>query len=351
VIFVGLGLLAIYPLGGSRRRYWPLIPGAILVIIGLVQVEAAVLAPLAASPAVTDAWPLALILLGVLVLAREALSRAALAAFGAVLLAALLLSATLDLGQPTTLTAPIAAGQTLRVANLTGGSVLVVPGDAGRVRATVTKQLGTGPIGPVDLGPSAGGVVLEARSAGSWPYESPQVSLVVEAPRDAPLVVGGSSGDVTIADRAAPVQVQISSGNVLVSRVDGPADLTTSSGNIRAADVTGTFTARASSGAIDGTGLRHPVSAQTSSGTIRLSGTFADNVSVRATSGSVTLGLAPDSSTRITISNTSGGIWTGALPLANVSQSPHQLAGTLGSGAGTLTIQATSGDVRLDALR
>jgi hypothetical protein len=351
LVCVGLGFLAIYLLGASPRRYWPLIPGAILIVLGFVQIESTALASLAVSPAVTNAWPITLILFGVLVLAREALSHAVLVAIGAVLLTVLLLSAALALGQPTTLSAPIAAGQTLRVANLTGGSVLVIPGDSGQVRATVTKQLGTGPVGPVEFGPSNGAVTLEARSAGSWPNESPQVSLVVVAPRDAPLVVGGSSGDVTIADRAAPVQVQISSGNVLVSRVDGSADLTTSSGSIHAADVTGPFTASASSGAIVGTGLRHPISAQTSSGNISLSGTFADNVSVRASSGSVTLGLAPDSSTRIAVTNTSGGIWTGALPLANVSQSSHQLAGTIGSGAGTLTVQTTSGDVRLDAAR
>jgi hypothetical protein len=351
LIFLGIGFLAIYPMGWSPRQYWPLIPGALLATLGLVQVDAAQLAPLAVYSGATYVWPMALILLGVLVLARKVLSRAALLATGTVLVAALLLSAGLALGQPTTLTTPIAAGQTLHVANLTGGPVLVIPGDAGRVRATVTKQFGTRPLGPVDLGPSAGGVVLEARSAGSWPNESPQVSLVVEAPPDVALVVGGSSGDVTLADRTAPVQVQISSGNVMVSRVDGSADLTTSSGNIRATDVTGRFTARASSGAIDGSGLRQPISAQTSSGNIHLSGSFSANTNIRATSGSVTLGLAPDSSTRINVSNTSGGISTGALPLANVSQSPHQLDGTLGSGAGTLTIQTTSGDVRLDALR
>jgi hypothetical protein len=351
LIFAGLGFLAIYPIGGSRQHYWPLIPGAILVVLGLVQIEAAALAPLAVYSWATYFWPVALILLGLSILARDALRPVIWLAVGAVLLVAVVVSAGLAAGQPTALTAQISAGQTLQIANLTGGSVLVIPGNSGQVHATATRQLGLGPPGPVNLGPSGNSVTLEARSSGAWPNESPQMSLVVAAPPNVPLVVEGSSGDVTIADRTAPVQVRVSSGNVMVSRVAGPADLTTSSGAIRAADVTGALIARASSGAIDGTGLRHPMSVETSSGNIRLSGTFSDSVSVRATSGNVTLGLAPDSSTRISITNTSGGIWTGSLPLANISQSPHQLAGTLGSGDGTLTIQTTSGDVRLDSQR
>jgi hypothetical protein len=375
LVFLGLGFLAIYPLGVRAGAYWPVIPGAMMIALGLAQLDAVALAPLAAYARVAQYWPVVLVLIGLWILARDAMSPPVRTTVGMVLVTALILAGALamaaaagpiaggagrpgafgapaaPLGQTTMLSAPIATGETVRITNATGGSIRVVPGDTGQVRAQVTRQLGWGPPATVDLGPGHGAVVLEARDAGVWPNPSPAVSLVVEAPRDAPVVIEGSSGDVTVADRAAAIQVRISSGSLIISRVDGPVDLMTSSGSIRAADVTGTFIARASSGSINATGLLHPSSVQTSSGSINLSGTFAEVTSVRATSGSIALGLAPDSSTRISASTTSGSVSTGSLPLANLSQSPHQLDGTLGSGAGTLTVQATGGSVSLSALR
>jgi hypothetical protein len=373
VAFLGLGFLAIYPMGGRLGSYWPVIPGAILTALGLVQVEAGALAPLVAYAGLARYWPIGLILLGLWVLAGDVVPPMPRQIIGVVLAAALVLSVVLALaasmaaseealpgtlggplatvGQTTTLTAPIAAGQPLRIANTTGGSTRVIAGDGGQVRVQVTQQVGWGPPAAVDLVPANGGVTLEARGVGSWPTGSRAASLVVEAPRDVPIAAQSSSGDVVVDDRAARVQVESSSGNVAVSRVNGPADLRASSGSLRVADVTGDVNLLTSSGSIDGTGLRHVRAVQTSSGSIRLSGTFGDNAQIRSSSGGVTVRFAADRSTRVSVTTSSGGISTATLALVSVEQSPHRLVGTLGAGAGTLTITTSSGEIRLDALR
>jgi Putative adhesin len=379
LVFLGLGFLAIYPLGAYPRAYWPVIPGAIMIALGLALLDAAALAPLSAYTWVGQYWPVVLVLLGLWILARDAMSPRVRTVVGVVLVAALILAGALalaaataasvgpiagtvsrptvlgapmaSLGQATTLTAPIAAGETLRITNATGGTTLVITGDPGQVRARVTRQMGWGPPASVDLAPSNGSMLLEARSAGIWPNQSPAASLVVEVPRDAPIAVQASSGDVDVEDRATGVQIVASSGSVTVARIDGPARLQTSSGNIRVADVTGDLDVVTSSGSVDASGIRHPRSVQTSSGRISLSGTFGDVTRVQSSSGEIALRLAADSSTRITASTSSGSISTGALELADVRQAPHSFAGTLGSGEGTLTITTSSGAIRLDALR
>jgi hypothetical protein len=374
LVCLGLGFLAIYPLLGHPEAFWPLIPGAIRFALGVALVEVTALAPLAVYAWAARYWPVGLVLLGLWVLAWDALPSPARQVLGVILVTALVLVGMLALavtmaatvapgfpgafggplgtvvpstGEATTLSAPIAAGQTLRITNPTGGSVPVVAGDAGSVRAQVTRGLGWGPPAAVGLTSSSDGVSLDAQSTSAWPNPSPPVSLVVTAPRDVPVSVQTSSGSVVIDDRAAAVQVASSSGSVAVARIDGPADVQTSSGEIQPATVTGDVNVSSSSGSIAGSGLRHLRRAQTSSGGIRLSGVFDDDALVQSSSGGISLGLAPASASRITVTTTSGGISTGALPLTDVSQSPHRLSATLGAGRGTLTIATTSGGVQL----
>jgi hypothetical protein len=79
-------------------------------------------------------------------------------------------------GQTATLSAPIVAGQTLRITNSIGGRTRVIAGSAGQVRAQVTRPVGWGPPAVVGLtrltvrsrwrpggparGPSSGGAVM-----------------------------------------------------------------------------------------------------------------------------------------------------------------------------------------------
>ena len=379
LIFLGLGFFAVYPLGGRLGAYWPLIPGAILLALGLIQIGMVAMEPLASYAWIGRYWPVVLVLLGLWILARDSMSRPVRLAVGVVLVTTLILGGVLALaatmaasvgpgtasiglpgsigdqlsalGPTTTLSEPIGDGQALRITNQTGGTTQVVAGDAGIVRARVIRQVGLGPPAIVELSPMNGGVVLEARSAGSWPNQSPSVSLIVEAPRNVTISIQTSSGDVVVVDRAAAVQIDGSSSNLTVTRVDGPARLQTSSGSIRVADVTGDLNVRSSSGSIDARGLLHPRNAQTSSGSITLSGTFGDVARVQSSSGDVTLWLSPDSSTRITATTSSGTVSTGALALTGINQAQHNFAGTLGAGVGTLTITTSSGNIRLDAAR
>jgi hypothetical protein len=376
---LGLGFLAIYLLTGRPGAYWPIIPGGILAALGLAQIDATAFAPLTAYAWLASYWPVALILLGVWVLARDSMSPDVRAVVGVILIVALILGGALALaaasleaarslpgatsvpgtfgnppataGQSLTLSAPFGAGQSLRITNLTGGTTRVMSGDGGQVRASVTRPMGWGPPAAVNLTPGGGALTLEARAIGAWPYMSSRADLLVEAPSDAPLSIQSSSGNVTVDDRAATVQIESSSGSISVARVDGPANLRASSGSVQVAKVTGDLDVASSSGSIDANGIRHPRNIQTSSGSISLGGTFGDLTRIQTSSGSVAVQLAPESSTRIVANSVSGDVSTGALALAKVSQAPHSISGTLGSGIGQLTIETTSGAIRLDAAR
>jgi DUF4097 and DUF4098 domain-containing protein YvlB len=74
---------------------------------------------------------------------------------------------------------------------------------------------------------------------------------------------------------------------------------------------------------------------------------FVDTARIQSSSGDVDIRFAPGSDVRIDVATTSGDIETRALGLDNSRQDRRSFAGTLGNGAGTLTVRTTSGDVRL----
>lgn len=349
-----------------------------MLAMGVAMLDASALAPLAPYASLASYWPIVLVAIGLWILVRDALPSTVRSAARALVVATLILLGVLAIAvtvaasvnpsgvstvspfipaiEPftpanatTTLTAPIASGDRIRIVNETGGSTRIISGDGQQVRVQVTRRPGFGPPAQVSLVPGTGEVTLDARNTGGWTRPSPGVSFVVEAPASAAVILQSSSGDVSVGDRQGAVQIDNSSGSVTVARVGGPVDVRTSSGDISVADVAGETSLASSSGSIDGSGLRHPRGAQSSSGRIRLSGTFAEDTRIQSSSGSVTVQLSPDSSTRITAQSSSGAISTSGLTLASLQQSRNSLDATLGSGDGTLAITTSSGSIHLEA--
>lgn|GEM_PF-4498211 len=323
-LLLGAGFLLVYPLGGRFDQVWPIIPAAILMVIGVSLLGAPVLAPLATLAWLGYYWPLGLIAIGLWLLVRDQLPASvrpfARGIFLVVLIAYAVLAvaatsaaspfgtfwydptasipAAVPFGQTTsTLNAPIAATGTLQIANDTSGAIRVVPGSDSNVQVQVIRSAGFGPTPAVSLNPVDGGLLLQARHAGGSFTPSSAVSFVVTAPPSVAVAVEGRSGAVRVEDRQAAVRVT------------------------------------------------------TSSGSIFLAGTFKDTAAIQSSSGSISLQLAADSSTRIEANSSSGTIAVRSLDLTGVSQSDHHLSGTLGTGTGSLSVTTSSGSINLEGTK
>ena len=74
---LGLGFLAIYPLGGRRHALWPLAPAALLLVVAALFFGVSVAAALARWAWLVNGWPLLLVALGVWLMVHDRLPSAA----------------------------------------------------------------------------------------------------------------------------------------------------------------------------------------------------------------------------------------------------------------------------------
>lgn len=380
LIFLALGFLSIYPLGGRIGMIWPVFPAAILLAVGLGFFDLPLFTRLASYARIATYWPATLILIGAWLLIRDHVPVVARRPLGIAVISSVILYGTIALaaglaasmnligstgnssgiwfatpsggaGESTTLTEPAYPGDTLNIVNDTGGDTWVIVGADPEVRVQATRQSGLGPAASVQLTTNQGIISLEGRRAPGTGIRTSAVSFVVAVPREIPVTVQSSSGSVQIADRQADLQIENSSGNIDLARIDGAVSAHTSSGNMRLVDVSGNVRATTSSGSINGSGLRHVQFAQSSSGSIHLTGSFHQDAQIQTSSGSVNVGFTPDSSVRIAANTSSGSIGTTDLQLTSSSQTPHTLNAILGSGTGLLSITTSSGSIWLQAAR
>ncbi len=374
-VLLGLGFAAVYVIGLRPAAIWPLFPAFILVGLGLVLLGAASLGPLASLSWITSYWPVALVLLGVWLLLREAipaparkpiatLGGLALLAYGILAAAASVaaggalarsgvapgsggapFAATLNLSEP------IAAGQTLTIAN-TNGTTIVHGGDGTTVSVVANRHFAIGGQGPdVQLTPSANGWTLGSTTTGrggSLFGDASSVEYQVEVPAGVTLTTQSTSGQVQVDGMTAAVDVTTTSGNVNLSNISGPVSAQTSSGSITLTNLVGGLKAKTSSGAVNGTQLQHVQQVQTSSGSISLESVFADATQVTSSSGSVHLKLLPGTAVQLDVHSEKGNVEPqGGLQLANGVTRRDALSGAIGAPApgATLTVQTQSGGV------
>lgn len=375
-LLLGLGFLAVYLIGARPGAIWPLFPAAVLAGVGLVLQAGPTLGWLAGLSWLIAYWPVALILIGVWLIVRGLLPPALARILGVLGLALLVLYGVVAvaaavaapggpevgparIGLPwlgaaqtdtVTLSAPLGSGQLLRTVN-TSGRTTIRAGGAGAVRVTAVRHFWSSDQRPdVRLAPSGDALVLETvRPERTFFGGAPWADYDVEVPPGTTVEVRTTSGDVAVRGLSGNVQVQSSSGDVTLNEIAGSAEVRTSSGDVALNAVRGELRVQTTSGSVRGANLERPREVATSSGAVTLEGTFAADARITTTSGDVELRFAPASSVRLDVATTSGELALRGLALTDQRQERRSLSGTLGAGAGLLTVRTTSGDVTLAA--
>ena len=337
---------------------WPLFPAIILICLGLVPFGLGLLAPLASLSWIGGFWPLVLVLLGVWLLFRDHLpdtARKPVATLGGVLLLAygLLAAAatvanagtfaragfgptfgTAAINDSVTVDQPIAAGQTLIVAN-TSGKTTVHGGTGSSVHVVATRHYALAGHAPdVHVTPTGNGVSVSASTREGF------VSFFD----------GASSVDYAIdVPEGVNVQTQANSGNLDVSGIRGNVQADANSGSINLNDIAGEVRANTTSGAIHAGQLAHLRSLASNSGAIWIDGRFTDQASVQTTSGAVNVKVSPDSAVRLDAKSNSGAINPTGLSLTDGVTRQHELSGAIGNPANgaVLSIQTSSGSISI----
>jgi len=127
------------------------------------------------------------------------------------------------------------------------------------------------------------------------------------------------------------VNARTSSGSMEIGAVGGPVSVRSSSGRITLEGVAGAIDARASSGSI----------------TASLTAQPAEDSQIRASSGSVRVYLPSDVNLDIQAQASSGRVRTDLPLLVEGEQGRNRLRGTLNAGGPRLSIQTSSGGIRL----
>lgn len=375
-ILLGAGFLAVYLIGARPALIWPLFPATILVGFGLLLIGQNNLTWFTRFERLVDFWPLALVGIGLWLLARGRLdpslrrpvgtiALALLLVYGLAMLAGVIATTELRIGTigsgfsfrgPITetldLSAPIAAGDTFRVDNASGNTI-IRSGASGTVQVNaITHRWASDQTIDVRLTPGGGTVTLAA-TPGTERYfgNTPTVDYTITVPDGVRVEATTASGNTTISGVTGAVVASASSGTLTLDKIGGAVTARSSSGNLRLTNIAGDVRATTSSGNITATGIAQPREFIATSGNITVEGTFTGNAQVTASSGNVTIRFAPESAATITATVSSGTIRSGDLNLTARTETSRRLSGTLGAGTGLVTVQTSSGNITLGTAR
>ena len=211
----------------------------------------------------------------------------------------------------------------------------------------------------------------ERRASGwfsSWFGSSSRSAVfVVEVPAVFDVDLATSSGRIDVADLTGQVATRSSSGSQSIGTIDGTVDARASSGRLRIGGATQEVNARTSSGSMEIGAVGGPVSVRSSSGRITLEGVAgaidarassgsitasltaqpAEDSQIRASSGSVRVYLPSDVNLDIQAQASSGRVRIDLPLLVEGEQGRNRLQGTLNAGGPRLSIQTSSGSIRL----
>ena len=245
---------------------------------------------------------------------------------------------------------------------------------------TTIRVLEDGTFGDTDRG--RGGRKVEIGRTGdteAW------ADLRILVPAGRRLAVRLAVGSLAARDVTADLSLDTSSGDILAERVEGDIDMDTGSGGVTATGIRGQlnvdtgsgdvnvsdatvgvlgvdtgsgsvqvdrFTADAlevdtGSGNVTATGDAGRVLVDTGSGSVSLSlGVALREVSVDTGSGDVTLMVPDGYGARVSMETSSGDLEVG-LPVQLVRHGRNSLEGTLGNGAGSVSLETGSGNISL----
>jgi hypothetical protein len=152
----------------------------------------------------------------------------------------------------------------------------------------------------------------------------------ISVPESTALSLSTTNGDVTVSSTSGAIAASTTNGDVELTGTAGTAEVSTTNGRLNV---------QVHSGAIAGT---------TTNGAVDCDLAAIDpteNASLATTNGDVTLLLPADVSAVIDATNTNGTITINDFTVIYEVQAEHHLIGRIGSGASTITITTTNGDV------
>ena len=163
--------------------------------------------------------------------------------------------------------------------------------------------------------------------SGSRPYGA---SFTITIPESTSLSLSTTNGDINLTNTLGDINASTTNGNVELSGTTGAADISTTNGKLNV---------QVHSGAVEGTTTNGAVDCDLAA----LGPT--ETVGLATTNGDVTLLLPADVSATIDATNTNGVITFNDFTVIYEVQTATHVRGRIGSGASTITITTTNGDI------
>lgn len=178
-----------------------------------------------------------------------------------------------------------------------------------------------------------------------------RATVTVTVPRECPVRLNLVTADAVITGLNANASIKTASGDVTLDGLAGRIDVTTVAGAVEAQGLTGSVAFNSVSGDLSlAGGSLERLTARTVSGRIAadIDLVGASSVQVNTVSGEVALRLSRATSAEVNLHSASGRIETSFDGLAGRERTAARaMAGTLGEGAGRLTVGTVSGGITL----
>jgi hypothetical protein len=223
----------------------------------------------------------------------------------------------------------------------------------------------------IDAEQTPSGVTVSARmERNGWldwfDFGSIRVHFDVRVPRDYPIDLRTSGGDLDMRDLNAAVDARTSGGGISLQNVDGrahahtsgggiraerlagPADLSTSGGSIEVTDSTGDLELHTSGGGIRIQNDDGKVDADTSGGSIRAQLRSNRGIRLVTSGGGITLLLPQNTHASIEAGTSGGGVTSGFSVTTTQFGAKDHLQGTIGGGGPSVYLHTSGGSIRLE---
>jgi hypothetical protein len=162
------------------------------------------------------------------------------------------------------------------------------------------------------------------------------------------LSLSSASGGVTVRDIRGSVEVSVASGSFLGKMIEGSFKLNGASGDVTVDKCDGAVDVSTASGDVVLKSVSGELLVNTSSGDVTADVVSADimDVAISCSSGDVELNVPSGASYALDIGSVSGSIHC-KVPLSVEKVTRNELRGTVGSGNGSVSLNTSSGDIKI----
>ena len=155
-------------------------------------------------------------------------------------------------------------------------------------------------------------------------------AFTIAARESTALALSSTNGDITVSNTVGEISAGTTNGNVMLTGTAGNASLSTTNGKLNVSVHSGAVDGKTTNGAVD-----CDLAALGAS----------EDVGIETTNGKVTLLLPADVSAVIDATTTNGTITIHDFTIIYEIQTENHLRGSIGSGASSITITTTNGDI------